>query len=87
MQTKQLVAFFKGTAGEYNKLGAGLACSLMGAAADMRNTVSPIRAATCAACDGTGKVAMPDGPDDYQWTPCEACGGSGRVVVDNLINV
>lgn len=80
----QLVAFFKGTAGEFNKLGAPLACSLMTAAAEMRNHVSPIRATLCAACDGKGKVAMPDGPDDYQWVTCEACGGSGRVVVDKI---
>lgn len=79
-----LVAFFKGTAGEFNKLGARLACSLMGDAAHMRNHVSPIRATLCAVCDGKGRVAMPDGPEDCQWVTCEACGGSGRVVVDSI---
>jgi len=39
---KQLIAFFKGTAGEFNRLH-GLAPMIMSAAADMRNTVSPYR--------------------------------------------
>jgi hypothetical protein len=39
---KELIAFFKGTAGEFLKLGP-LAPLFMAAAADMRNHVSPIQ--------------------------------------------
>lgn len=80
----KLLAFFKGTAGEFNKLGVGFACRLMSGAAEIRGSVSPICAVICAACDGKGKVAMPDGPEDYQWVTCEACQGNGRVVVDSI---
>lgn len=79
----KLVAFFKGTAGEFNQLDT-LAIPIMAAAAYLRSHVSPIRAAVCGLCEGEGKVPMADGPDDFQWETCAACGGSGRVVVDQI---
>lgn len=42
MTSRKLMAFFKGTAGEFLKLGP-LAPTIMGMAADMRNRVSPYR--------------------------------------------
>ena len=80
MQDRKLVAFFKGTAGQFNNLGAGLACSLMAAAADMRNHVSPLRALPCAACDGRGWLALANGHDDFDKEECGACNGTGRVI-------
>lgn len=28
---------------------------------------------TCSLCEGSGKIPMPDGPDDFQWVECNRC--------------
>ena len=62
MQSKELIAFYKGTAGEFNKLGPSLGTLLIEAAAAMRNFVaenglpSPIRYVPCQPCNCTGYV-------------------------------
>jgi DnaJ-class molecular chaperone len=81
MQQKKLIAFFKGTASEFNRMGSTLACSLMAAAADMRNHVSPITKQDCTACNSTGYVVVPNGPDDIYKELCANCNGTGQVVV------
>jgi hypothetical protein len=42
MQSKTLIAFFKGTAGEYRKL-RDLAPGIISMAAQMRNSISPYK--------------------------------------------
>lgn len=80
MNSPKLIAFFKGTAGDFNKLGPALAGSIMSAAADMRNHVSPFRATDCQACNGTGYIIVSNGPDDVDKESCQKCDGSGRVI-------
>jgi hypothetical protein len=78
----KLIAFFKGTAGEFNKLGP-LALTIMSMAAQMRNHVSPYTQRPCAGCDGKGFINVANGPDDFDKETCVMCGGTGRVVANH----
>lgn len=79
---RTLIAFFKGTAGEFNKLGA-LAIPFMSAAADMRSRVSPFTQAPCKGCNGKGFINVANGADDTDKAACGGCTGSGWVVANN----
>lgn len=79
---RTLIAFFKGTAGEFNKLGA-LAIPFMTAAADMRSRVSPYTQRQCEGCGGRGFINVANGPEDYNKEDCGGCNGSGWVVANN----
>ena len=78
----KLIAFFKGTAGDYLKM-RDFAPIVIGAAAVMRNHVSPLVTSHCTACAGTGYVIVPNGADDIEKEVCANCEGSGRVVANH----
>jgi hypothetical protein len=79
---RTLIAFFKGTAGEFNKLGA-LAVPFMSAAANMRSRVSPYTQRPCKACEGKGFINVANGPDDSEKATCGGCNGGGWVLASN----
>lgn len=37
----------------------------------------------CTACNATGYILVPNGPDDVDKEPCQNCGGTGRVLANN----
>ena len=80
MPSIKLVAFFKGTAGQFNNLTPRFTCSLMATAADMRNTVSPFRTIGCKRCEGSGALIVANGPHDFDKELCTNCNGTRRVV-------
>jgi hypothetical protein len=82
MNSKQLVAFYKGTAGDYLQLGP-LAVRVISQEAFLRNHISPMQPQPCALCDGKGWIPQADGPDDYSKDECHACHGTGRVIANN----
>jgi hypothetical protein len=75
----KLFAFFKGTAGEFIKLGP-LAPTIMAMAAQMRNSISPFRSKPCDACEAQGYINVSNGPDDFDKMPCGACDGKGYII-------
>ena len=45
------------------------------------HNASPVQIHKCGFCDGTGALAMPDGPDDFSAEECEACQGKGMYLL------
>jgi DnaJ-class molecular chaperone len=80
---RQLIAFFKGTAGEFLKAGPQLAITIMGMAADVRNHVSPFTQRPCSRCEGQGVLLRHNGPEDFDKETCGGCNGTGRVLANN----
>jgi DnaJ-class molecular chaperone len=83
MQGVTLVAFFKGTAGQFNNLPPRFACKLMARAADIRSTVSPLRMIDCKRCEGSDALIVANGPHDFDKEECADCNGTGKVVSNN----
>jgi hypothetical protein len=82
MQSKQFIASFKGTAGEYLKLG-DLAPTIISAPTKKRGFISPYVMKACDVCEGEGRIAVANGPDDFDWEICAACDGTGQILAAN----
>ena len=48
------------------------------------DTLSSIQTKDCTACNGTGYVVVPNGPEDVDKELCTVCEGRGRVVANDL---